>query len=293
MNVSRLTEQPLAGMRVMVTRPAREKGTGPICRDGPEGAAHKLDLSPFPAAGCQNDLAGQLRQLGAEVVAQPAIRIEPPADWRPVDAALARLGEFDWLVFSSANGVRYLFDRLREKEIGPLSIKLAAIGPGTADELAQYGVRADLVPQQFRAEALAEALLRAAPGRRFLLARASRGREVLAEQLRAAGAAVEQIVVYTSTDVERPDAAVADLLRAGQIDWVTVTSSAIARSLAGLFGEDLRRAKLASISPLTSGVLGALGYPPAVEAAQYTMAGLVAAIAATSTRRENRDCGSS
>ena len=288
MNVSRLTEHPLAGLRVMVTRPAREKGTGPICQDGPEGASHKLDLSPFPA-----ELAEQLRQLGAEVVAQPAIRIEPPADWRPVDAALARFGEFDWLVFSSANGVRYLCDRLREKEIGPLSIKLAAIGPGTADELAHYGLHADLVPEQFRAEALAEALLGVAPGRRFLLARASRGREVLAEQLRAAGAAVEQIVVYTSTDVERSDPTVADLLRAGRIDWITVTSSAIARSLAGLFGDDLRRAKLASISPLTSGVLCALGYPPAVEAAQYTMAGLVAAIAASSTRRENRDCRSS
>ncbi len=288
MNVSRLTEQPLAGVRVMVTRPARRKGTGPICRNGPKGAAHKLDLSPFPA-----DLAGQLRQLGAEVVTQPAIRIGPPADWRPVDAALARLGEFDWLVFSSANGVRYLFDRLREKEIGPISIKLAAIGPGTADEFARYGLRADLVPEQFRAEALADALLGVAPGRRFLLSRASRGREVLAEQLRAAGAAVEQIVVYTSTDVECPDPTVAALLRAGRIDWITVTSSAIARSLAGLFGEDLRRAKLASISPITSGTLCELGHPPAVEAAQYTMAGLAAAIAASSTRRENLDCGSS
>ena len=137
---------------------------------------------------------------------------------------------------------------------------------------------ADLVPEQFRAEALAEALAHEAPGRRFLLARASRGREVLAEQLTAAGATVEQIVVYTSTDVEEPDPAVAALLRAGRIDWITVTSSAIARSLVRLFGEDLRRAKLASISPITSGVLRELGHQPAAEAAEYTIAGLVAAI---------------
>jgi uroporphyrinogen III methyltransferase/synthase len=157
-------------------------------------------------------------------------------------------------------------------------VKLAAIGPGTADELARFGLSAELVPEQFRAESLAEALAREAPGRRFLLARASRGREVLAEQLAAAGAVVEQIVVYASADVERPDAEVAAALRAGRIDWITVTSSAIAQSLAKLFGKDLRRAKLASISPLTSAALAELGYPPTVEAVEYTMSGLVAAI---------------
>ena len=115
-------------------------------------------------------------------------------------------------------------------------------------------------------------------GKRFLLARASRGREVLAERLTAAGAQVEQIVVYTSTDVERPEAEIAAMLRAGRIGWITVTSSAIARSLARLFGDDLRRAKLASISPITSGVLRELGYQPAAEAAEYTLAGLAAAI---------------
>ena len=106
------------------------------------------------------------------------------------------------------------------------------------------------------------------------LARASRGRDVLAKQLTAAGAAVEQIVVYTSTDVEQPEPDIAAMLRAGRIDWVTVTSSAIARSLGRLFGDELRRARLASISPLTSGVLRELGYQPAAEAAEYTLAGL-------------------
>ena len=247
-----MTERPLFGVRIMVTRPC----------------------------DAQDPLSAQLIALGAEVILQPAIEIAPPADWQPVDAALARLNEFDWLVFSSVNGVRYLLNRVGEAHRPklPKNVKLAAIGPGTAEELARYGQRADVVPDQFRAEALAEALLRVARDRRFLLARASRGREVLAEQLAAAGGIVEQIVVYSSRDVEAADPEVVARLRAGQIDWITVTSSAIARSLGRLFGNDLRRAKLASISPITSATLRELGYEPAAEAASYTMSGLAAAI---------------
>ena len=116
--------------------------------------------------------------------------------------------------------------------------------------------------------------------------RASRGREVLAERLTAAGATVDQIVVYTSGDVERPDPDVAALLAARRVDWITVTSSAIARSLARMFGDDLRRAKLASMSPITSGVLRELGHQPAVEAAEYTFPGLAAAILAETQRTQ-------
>ena len=96
MTGSRLAERPLAGLRVMVTRPSPENEQG-------------------ASGSCGDALAVQLRQLGAEVIAQPAIRIAAPADWRAVDAALARLGEFDWLVFSSAHGVRYFLDRASEK----------------------------------------------------------------------------------------------------------------------------------------------------------------------------------
>lgn len=251
--VSWFAARPLFGISVLVSRPAEP--TDP--------------------------LAGRLAELGAEVLLQPAIRISDPPDWRPVDAALARLDGFDWLVFSSVHGVRYLLGRLwaqggDARRLGRL--KLAAIGPGTAAELEKFGLRADLVPAEFRAESLAEALSGEAAGRRLLLARASRGRQTLAEGLAAAGAAVEQVVVYSSTDVERPEPDVAAALLAGRIDWVTVTSSAIARSLAALFGDDLRRAKLASLSPVTSGVLAELGFEPAVEAAQYTIDGLVSAI---------------
>ncbi len=251
-NTAWFAARPLSGKRIVVTRPL---GQADAMRD-------------------------TLQELGADVLVQPAIEISPPADWAPVDAALARLDQFDWLVFSSANGVRYFFDRLLAiggdlRRLG--HVRLAAIGPGTAEELTDFRLRADLVPSQFRAEALAEALA-ATEGQRYLLIRASRGREVLAEQLRAAGREVEQVVTYCSSDVEQPIPEIADLLAGGQIDWVTVTSSAIARSLAALFGDRLRRAKLASISPVTSATLRELGFQPAVEAIDYTMPGLVSAI---------------
>jgi len=178
--------------------------------------------------------------------------------------------------------VQFLLDRLVEtgRDLRDLAdVRLAAIGPGTADELAKYHLRVDDQPAEvYRAEALAELLARNARGKRFLLARASRGREVLAETLRAAGGRVEQIVVYTSTDVEHADPEVAAAIKANQIDWITVTSSAIARSLAKMFGQDLHKAKIASISPVTSSTLAELGFKPAAEARQYTMQGVVDAI---------------
>jgi uroporphyrinogen III methyltransferase/synthase len=123
-----------------------------------------------------------------------------------------------------------------------------------------------------------------ARGKRVFLARASRGRETLAEMLAVAGAIVEQAVVYESRDVMEPDKDVAEALTAGQIDWTTVTSSAIARSLVRLFGDALRQTKLVAISPLTAEVLTQLGHSPAAVAEDYTASGIVAAIRAADSR---------
>ena len=116
---------------------------------------------------------------------------------------------------------------------------------------------------------------------------------MLSEQLSAAGGQVEQIVVYSSNDVSQPDPEVAELLGAGRVDWVTVTSSSIARSLAAMFGDALGKSRLASISPVTSDVLRQLGYPPAAEASPYTMPGMVEAIIAreVSTSSTVQGCG--
>jgi len=258
--VSWFAGRPLFGKRVVVTRPRQQAET---CVD-------------------------RLAELGATVLFQPAIEIGPPNDWAPVDRALANLDRYDWVVFSSVNGVRFFLDRLWHhggdaRRLG--RVKIAAIGPGTAEELGKDRLRADLVPPEYRAESLAEAVAAEAHGRRFLLVRASRGREVLAEQLGLAGARVEQVVAYRSTDTQRPDPEVAAALAEGRIDWMTVTSSAIAESLVRLFGETLRQTQLASISPVTSETLARLGFPPAAEAARYTMEGLVDAILAAAPSR--------
>jgi uroporphyrinogen III methyltransferase/synthase len=251
------TERPLFGKRVLVTRPRHQVGK----------------------------LWELLNELGAHPLIQPGIEISPPDTWSDVDAAIERVGEFDWLVFSSANGVEQFLGRLLQtgrdlRTFG--AVRLAAIGPATAEALRQFHLHADLTPDEYRAEALAESLVSAARGcstaPRLLLVRASRGRDVLAETLVAAGCAVEQVVAYQSVDVEEPDREVASLLRQGHIDWITVTSSAIARSLVRLFGDDLRKPKLASISPITTATLRELGFEPAAEAREYTMEGVVEAI---------------
>jgi len=249
------TSRPLFDQTVLVTRPA-----------------HQADA-----------MVAKLSALGADVLYQPAIEISGPADWGPVDAAIAQLADFDWLVFSSSNGVDYFFRRLFAlghdlRTIG--GAKLAAIGPATVEALAAYHLQADISPDAYRAEALAEVLAPHAKGQQFLLARASRGREVLAEMLTDAGGNVRQAVVYQSTDVTTPSPEVVEALSAGKIDWTTVTSSAIARSLVNLFGDALCKTKLVAISPVTAEVLRELGYPAATVAATYTGDGILNAILA-------------
>ncbi len=249
------TDRPLFNKRILVTRP----------------------LDQLDAFG------RRLEELGADLRVQPAIRIGPPMDFGPLDRAIARAGEFDWIVFSSANGVRYFFDRLERLGHDARSLagaNLAVIGPGTREALSKYRLHADLEPAEHRAEGLAEALSVEARGKRFLLIRASRGREVLAEMLAAAGGKVEQVVAYESSDVSVADPEIVELLDSGRIDWVTVTSSAIARSLVNLFGARLRKTRLASISPITSATLRELGFESSVEARDYSMEGVVEAILA-------------
>lgn len=249
------SSRPLFGRTVLVTRPV-----------------HQADA-----------LAERLADLGANVLVQPAIEIGPPLDPTALDAAIAHLGDFHWIAFSSANGVNYFLDRVAQqgRDLRALGdVRLAAIGPATAEALAEHGLRADVQPEEYRAEALAESLLPAARGQRVLLVRASRGREVLAGTLTAAGAEVTEVVAYESRDVAEAEPDITAALAAGRIDWVTVTSSAIARSLVALFGKQLSAAKLAAISPLTAGVLAEAGLPAAAVGSPYTTDGLVEALLA-------------
>lgn len=246
-------QRPLFGQTVLVTRPA----------------------------GQARSLASPLEEAGAQVLVEPAIEVRHPADWGPADRALFRLADFHWLVFSSVNGVNAFMSRLWATGRDPRAlgtVKLAAIGPATAAALEAYHLQVDRCPSRYQAEYLAEALLGDAAGKRYLLVRASRGRELLARELRNAGAAVEQAVFYESLDRPVASPSMRGAMAESKIPWTTVTSSAIARSLVGMFGEDLRHTALVSISPVTSNTLRRLGFEPSVEARSATMEGVVQAI---------------
>ncbi len=251
-------QRPLFGKRILVTRPGRQA----------------FELNDRFAA------------LGAEVLEQPAIRIDEPDDWSPVDDAISRIGEFDWLVFTSANGVRFFLDRLLSTShdlrwLG--SLYIGTIGPGTAKALAGYHIKAEVQAEEHRSESLAAALAGPVSGNRILYPRASRGRDVLVDELQRQGNEVESVVTYINEDVEQPSGDIQSLLAEGKIDWVTVTSSAIARSLCRMFGAALGQTRLASISPITSATLRELELEPAVEAQEHTMAGIVQAILESET----------
>jgi uroporphyrinogen III methyltransferase/synthase len=217
-------------------------------------------------------LRDRLAALGADVITQPAVRVTAPKDWTPVDAALDRIDEYDGLVFTSANGVDFLVQRLLDRggDVRRLGrVKLVAAGAGTAEQLTRYHLKADLVPDQIVGDA--------EPGR-FLLAGASRGRSELADALERVGARVDRVAVYDSADVQEPDPDVAAELAGGEIDWIALTSAVTAESLIRLYGDAVGGARLASISPMTTRALSDLGYEPAVEALPHTAAALVEAI---------------
>ena len=226
-------------------------------------------------------LRGLLAVQGAEILTQPAIRIAEPVDWAPMDSALGQLDSYDWLVFSSGSGVDGFMGRVLSlgKDARALGrVKLAALGKGTADRLRSYHLNPDITPSKVDASALAKELLDQAPGGAFLLARATGDRPILAEELEEIGAGVDQVGVYRTVDLDEPNQDVADALKAGEVHWITVTSSPTARSLVRLYGDLLRSAKIVSISPLTSATLRELGHKPAFEAVPHTVGGMVSSL---------------
>jgi uroporphyrinogen III methyltransferase/synthase len=257
-------ELPLFGRRIVVTRPREES-----------------DRS-----------SAVLEELGAEILTAPTVVICPIDDPGPLDAAIRRLETFDWLVFTSSNGVTHFLDRLETlgldlRVLG--RIKLAAIGPATAETLGRYHLRADLTPPSFNSESLAESLARVASGKRILLARADRGRTVLKDELRHV-ADVEQVAVYQNADADSLPAEVARRIEDGTIDWITLTSSAITARLHSLLTDAGREKvgtaiKLASISPITTGAAAQVGWSVAAEAEEYTWDGLVDAIVRAEAHR--------
>ena len=237
-------------------------------------------------AGQADEVIARVIELGAEPGLMPTIAIQPPDDTEAVNDVLGRLGEYDWIVFTSANGVAGLLGRLWDRggDVRQLAgCRLAAIGSATAEALERYHLRADLVPGEYRAEALAAAMAGEVDGARVLWARASRGRDVLPERLEAAGATLDQVVVYNNIDVESLSEDVLARIESGGLDWIGISSPSIARGLARLLSSEARRrigsdVRLASISPVTSQAARDEGLAVDVEAATFTWDGLLAAI---------------
>ncbi|MBE3071732.1 MAG: uroporphyrinogen-III C-methyltransferase [Acidobacteria bacterium] len=255
--------RPLFGKRIVVTRPREQAG----------------------------EFVEQLEALGATVVEAPTIRIAPPEDYAPLDEACANAGSFDWIVFTSVNGVDYFMQRLL---LGPgdvrdlRGVRVCAIGPGTADRLRRHGIKVDVMPPEFRTEAVLDALHGAGPldGKRVLLPRADIARELLAEQLRKSGAVVTEVTAYRSVPVEVNDPAEPDIYRMlldKKIDVVTFTSPSTVQNFARLYGKDqaadlLNSTIVASIGPVTAEAAEQGGIHTSIMPAEYTIPGLVRAI---------------
>ncbi len=228
-------------------------------------------------------LAGALATAGAQVIEMPATRIEP-MDSAPLRRALGRMDEFGWVMFTSQNAVRVFWNELRAmgRDARALAgVKVAAVGPATADALLEHGIVVDVSPDRFVAEGLLEALAgrRDVRGVRMLYAAAEGARETLHEGLETLGAVVERVTLYRSV----PDAPGADELKArltnGGVDLVTFTSASSVRAFVDAVGADAaRRAPAASIGPVTSAAAREAGLEVVVEASESTIPGLADAI---------------
>ena len=229
-----------------------------------------------------------LEAAGARVLQAPTIVIEPPASWEPLDTALAGLESFTWVIFTSVNGVAMVDRRLTARGLPWAAIarkRVAAIGPATADALAEHGVRPEVVPAEYRAEALVERLRTVVgPADRILLPRAKETRDVLVVELRRLGVAVTEVPAYQTRRIDDGVVRVREALASGAVDAVTFTSSSTARNFAEQFSEDERsswqgKIAVASIGPITAATAAEYGLPTAVMPSEYTIPALARALA--------------
>jgi uroporphyrinogen-III synthase len=252
-----VSQQPLAGRRVLVTR-----------------AAHQA-----------SKLSEGLRALGAKPVEVPVLEIRPPESWEALDAALLGLAGYDWLILTSANTVRALTERASALGMvlaQPSGLRIAAVGESSAAVAREAGLTVTFVPESYVAESLIEGLTGDMAGKKILLARAAVARDVIPESLRSNGALVDVVDAYRNC---MPEAATQQLRRALEegIDAVTFTSSSSATHLAEAacaagIAWPFAGVQAVSIGPITTRTLRELGWEPAVEAIQSDIYGLIAAV---------------
>jgi uroporphyrinogen III methyltransferase/synthase len=251
--------RPLMGKRIVVTR-AREQAS---------------------------DLVKLLSDLGAECLECPTIKVVPPDDWKPLDAAIENISSYDWLVFTSVNGVNYFFERLfaKSKDVRVLSkLNIAVIGPATERKLFKFGLKSDIVPKSYRAESIIEAFGNEdVNGKKILLPRAKEARPILPVELTKMGAAVDEITSYYTKEV--PDSA--DLLlkrlKENTIDLITFTSSSTVKNFKSIlpdniFETQMKDITIACIGPITADTAKNLGFDVHIVANSFTIPGLCEAI---------------
>jgi uroporphyrinogen III methyltransferase / synthase len=240
------------------------------------------------------EMARRLEQLGASVIYCPTIQIVEPASWEALDAAINRLNNYDWLIFTSTNGAEFFFRRLAEKRSDGFtalsSLQICAVGPATAKAIAAAGARVDLTAGESQAEGVLAAIIERVgsedkvAGLRFLLPRARVAREFLPAELVRLGGQVDAVEAYQTI---RPDVDCASLrqnLTGNRVDAITFTSPSTVTNFAALIGvgdlsECLRSILVASIGPVTTDALKAHGIKSVVQPQSYTGIALVEALA--------------
>lgn len=260
-------ERPLAGTRVVVTR-----------------APHQADALRTP-----------LEALGAEVVVAPTIRIAPPGDPGPLRTAALGVDAYDWIVFTSVNGVsafRSILEELGRPLDAVHGLRSCAIGPATGEAMEEeLGLEPDVVPDEYVAEAVLRALdaTTSVGGRRFLIPRAAEARETLPEGLRERGASVDVVEAYRTVPGRGEAEELRRLLDHDEVDLLTFTASSTVRNFHRMVGSDVRGADVAVIGPITARTARELGLPVDVQAEDYTIPGLVEACVRWA--RQRRDAG--
>jgi uroporphyrinogen III methyltransferase/synthase len=253
---------PLAGRRILTTR-AREQ---------------------------TKEFSSLLENYGAQVIPFPVIEIAPPGDWRPVDQAIVKLDTYDWVIFTSVNGVRSFTQRLREKgtDITTLGKKqICAIGPRTQGELEKLGLTVAYMPTEYRAEGVAKGLKALGiQGKKILLPRAKGARQILPEALRQAGAVVDEVEAYRAIKPATTRDSLEAILKKG-VDVVTFTSSSTVRNFMELVSDKtiMNGVKVAVIGPITAETIRNYGLQPHITPREYTIPSLVEAVVEYFRRR--------
>ena len=241
------------------------------------------------AAEQAQELVRELENLGAEVVSLPTIGFREADDFAPLDEALRGISNFDWVLFTSQNAVRFLAKRGRALGLDPSKLQseklcVAAVGPVTAKVAREEGFRVYWIASRFRGEALARELREDVAGKKVLLPRSDRAADELPAALRAAGAAVRDVVAYRTVVPEASDGDALARIRGGEADVITFASPSAFHQFVDLLGADklpalAQRVKFAAIGPTTAGAIREAGLTVAIEASEATSVGLAQAIA--------------